>query len=328
MPATFAHCLIARKAIERASKVKHAHKYCGLLSIHNNFVTMGATGPDYPYLTDIITYGALKFGHNWANRMHYENVSVFVKLGLSKLSEMDKTGDEFSIFLAWLCGYVSHIIADSFVHPVVNCTVGGPYMFTCSEHAECELIQDIYIFNEETGTDIVTANPHDRGTFGYLDILDDCSDPNDTNRIHPTIRTNWSEILQKAHPGARKFFKDIDPDTWHRNYKDRVDFSTNPGAIFRHIFGMIGIPAYKKASEILIDEKKKYIDGVLLPNGAKAGYGDVFNRTVEKVVSIWKMLFQIVENSTPDSMGSVKNWNLDTGVDESRIDLWIRGAMK
>ena len=41
MPATFAHCLIARKAIERMGL--EASPYSGILKMKNNFVVMGAT---------------------------------------------------------------------------------------------------------------------------------------------------------------------------------------------------------------------------------------------------------------------------------------------
>ncbi|MDP1816778.1 MAG: zinc dependent phospholipase C family protein, partial [Leadbetterella sp.] len=166
MPATFAHCLIARKAITQMGADKAP--YSGILKIKNNYVVMGATGPDYPYLTDVIKYGVLHIGHNWANRMHYENVEQFIKEGIRKLSLMDKKGDQFLTCLSWFAGYVSHVIVDSFVHPVINCIVNGIYIFTNVEHTHCELIQDVYIFKKLTSVDIIKAAPRDNGTFGYL----------------------------------------------------------------------------------------------------------------------------------------------------------------
>jgi hypothetical protein len=320
MPATFAHCLIGSRAIDMLSKRKRSAN-ARILGEKNSFVIMGATGPDYPYLTDVLTTGVLKIGHTWANRMHYENALTFVKEGVSRLATLDKKSDAFAVRLAWFCGYVSHVIADSYVHPVVNSIVHGTYMFTHNEHGTCELIQDIYIFQKETGEDIVSANPKE-GSFGYLRILDECSDPENIDRIHPEIRSFWKDLLQAAHPNAQKYFNEIDPDKWHYNYKGRVNFVVDPGAIFRHILGMAGFN-YKKASEIIPEERAKYIEKVRLPNGREDHYDNVFKDVSNRVVDVWGKLFESIAKGTPDNVAEyIKDWNLDTGVDESKIDLW------
>lgn len=320
MPATFAHCLIAREAIERMGV--EANPYSGILKMKNNFVVMGATGPDYPYLTDVITYGILHIGHNWSNRMHYENVTGFIGKGLQKLSQMNKNSDEFQTCLAWLSGYVSHVVVDSFMHPVINCIVNGIYIFTHVEHCHCELIQDTYIFNKITGTDIIKAAPKDQGTFGYLNILDDCSDPNDPDKMHPYIGAFWSDLLRTAHPHAADYFKDINPDEWHRNYKSRIDFISDARSIFRHVLDITNAPRYVAESAIEPADREKYIAKVALPDHSIAAYDDVFDRAVNLVVSKWKALFPRIQDGK-DSPLPVDNWDLDTGVDQSRIDLWM-----
>lgn len=131
MPATFAHCLLARDAI---SKLGSYEMFRGVLKQLNNFVVMGSTGPDYPYLTDVLDNQVLHLGHNWADRMHYEGIGVFIRTGIEMLSLMDKKTNSFKNCLAWFAGYTSHVIADSFVHPVVNSVVHGPYIFTHTEH--------------------------------------------------------------------------------------------------------------------------------------------------------------------------------------------------
>lgn len=321
MPATFAHCLIGTIAIDILLK-KRKKILAKILSEYNSFVIIGATGPDYPYLTDVLTTDVLKIGHTWANRMHYESVSSFVIEGVARLADMDKKSKPFAIRLAWFCGYVSHVIADSYIHPVVNSIVHGPYMFTHNEHGKCELIQDIYIFQKETGEDIVSSNPR-YGNFGYLRILDECSDPDDIDRIHPDIRTFWSDLLKSAHPNAQEYFDSIDPDKWHYNYKGRVNFIVDPGAIFRHILGMAGFN-YKKASEITTEERQKYIEKVQLPKGLEDHYDSVFKNVVDRVVAVWEKLFENITRGIPDEVAEyIKDWNLDTGVDESKIDLWM-----
>jgi hypothetical protein len=330
MPATFAHCLMAQQAIDRIQKeIKKdpqrgkGIEYAQKIGEKNNFVIMGAAGPDYPYLTDILTTSILQVSHTWANRMHYENTLLFVKEGVKRLGAMDKIGEPFSIRLAWFCGFVSHVVADSYVHPVVNSTVGGPYIFTHEEHGKCELIQDVYIFEKRTGEDIVSSNPRG-GNLGYLRILEECSDPDDEdkNRVHPAIRDFWRELLEAAHPHANEYFEDIAPDRWHYNYKGRVNFVVDPAAIFRHVVGLTG-RAYIRDSEILNQEREKYITKIRLPNREISDYDTVFNEAVNLIVDIWLQLFQDIESGSPDEVAKyIKDWNLDTGVDESQIDLW------
>ncbi len=334
MPATFAHFLMAQQAIDRVQKRakklnapvrKVALEYAGKIGEKNSFVIMGAAAPDYPYLTDILTTSILQVSHTWANRMHYEGTLLFVKEAAKNLASMDKNGQSFAIRLAWCCGFVSHIVADSYVHPVVNSIARGIYLFTHSEHARCELIQDVYIFNAKTGNDIVMANPRDSST-GYLNILEECSDPadKDKNRIHPEIRNFWTELLRIAHPHATDYFADIKPDRWHYNYKSKVDFVADPGAIFRHIIGLLG-REYIKASDISPEDKKKYITEIVLPSGEISTYDAVFEKAVDFIVDVWLQLFENIGNGTPDNVSRfINDWNLDTGVDESQIVLWSK----
>lgn len=320
MPATFAHCLIARQAADNLLKAPGGHPYTGKLGVYNHFMVMGAAGPDYPYLTDVLKYGALHIGHNWANRMHYENTALFARQGVLKLSKMDKKNEDFFRCLAWFCGYVSHIIADSFLHPVVNSAVGGPYLFTQTDHRICEMIQDVYIFQRKTGDEIIKANPRG-GTFGYLRILEQCSDASNAERLHPAVRSFWTELLKDVHPHAAEYFKDIDPDEWHKNYKARVNFVANPGPIFRHVLNL-GDFAYKTTAEITPGERSKYIEQVPLPDGKTAHYDKVFEIAAGKVADTWKMIFTSVESGRDDVGSYIRDWNLDTGVDESKIYFW------
>jgi hypothetical protein len=319
MPATFAHCLFAREAIKRLGK---STLYPGVLKEKNHFVVMGSTGPDYSYLTDVLKYTVLHIGHNWANRMHYENIDWFIREGIKKLSLMDKKSEQFKNCLAWFCGYVSHVIADSFVHPVVNCTVHGTYLFTYTEHGRCELVQDIYIFNLQTGTDICNAAARDRKTFGYLNILDDCSDPQNADKMHPHIKLFWTDLLKIVHPNAEEYFKDIDPDVWHKNYKDRVDFAADSRSIFRHVLDIANAPRYVPWATIKKEERIKYIENAEVPGGTKQAYDKLFNQAVGHIVMTWKALFPFIESGEVPPSTLIKDWNLDTGVDESKIDLW------
>ncbi len=131
--------------------------------------------------------------------MHYENTGEFVKYGIAnllKLKEQDKQQD-FEICLSWLCGYITHLLADSIIHPVVNAIV-GPYLFNSGEHRHCEMIQDTFIFHEIKKVELRYAD--------YVDLIRMCSDEEDEDLINPAIRDFWTETLKMSHPSGKDKF--------------------------------------------------------------------------------------------------------------------------
>lgn len=319
MPATFTHCLIAQKATDL---IKNQHPYSSKVAMYNQFARMGAAGPDYPYLTDVIT--GMMGGQNWSNRMHYENTSLLVEKGAERLSKMNKNDKDFDICLSWLCGYVSHVIADSFLHPVVNAVVGGIYIFTHTDHRNCEMTWDVYIFKKETDDEIRYADP--RKGYGYLNILEDCSDPNDPNRLYPALSQLWTSLLKDAHPNAENYFDSIVPDKWHENYIKRVDFIADPNPIFRHVWGVKDF-VYKTILEISKEDEERFIKKVRLPDKREVHFDVAFNEALNQVATVWKTLFANVEKGSTNEMGQyLKDWNLDTGVNEDNIYFWSKGG--
>lgn len=50
---------------------------------------------------------------------------------------------------------------------------------------------------------------------------------------------------------------------------------------------------------------------------------DAFDKAVAAVVDTWGHLFVDIENKNPDGPSAyVRNWNLDTGVDEDKAYFW------
>jgi hypothetical protein len=326
MPATFAHCILCQEAIgglEDSVREKSPllRKLASLVSQNNQFAITGAAGPDYPYLNDVLTTGILHVGHTWADRMHYENVDLFVVKAIERLTQMDYESDDFGACLSWTLGFLSHVLADVYLHPVINAIVGGIYHFTSSDHGHCELVQDMFIFHNKTGEEIVDANPNS-GIFAYLSILDMSSDSSDTNRLHPAVSSFWREALKDAHPEAAAYFDSIEPDTWHKKYKSRVDFAVNPGPIARH--GMQAIDkAYGRYSKMPAEDIRRFVTEIKLPNGETGTYQEQFNKTIDNVIVIWMKTLQCVADKKPFVISdTIKTWNLDTGVDEEKIYFW------
>lgn len=315
MAGTFTHWMIVEEALDRFNRLPNKHPYFPIILGNSHFVTLGAVGPDYPYLSELKN-NLLKL-HSWADRMHYENSGDFVKYGIAillKLKEQDKHQD-FEICLSWLCGYVTHLLADSIIHPVVNSIV-GPYLFNSGEHRHCEMIQDTFIFHDIKKVELRYAD--------YVDLMKMCSDLEDEDLINPAIRDFWEETLKMSYPTGRAKFDSIDPDDWHENFLSIISNVSDPIPIFRHI-GEEKNLVYKKVSEIDDEERKRFIEEINLP-GNKIGKfkEDVFDKAVAKVIEVWQKLFVDIEQKNPENCTSyIKNWNLDTGVDEDGIYFWV-----
>ncbi len=314
MAGTFTHWMIVEEALDKFNQLPDKHPYFPIILGNSHFVTLGAVGPDYPYLSELKN-NLLKL-HSWADRMHYENTGEFVKHGienLSKLKEQNKQSD-FEICLSWLCGYVTHLLADSIIHPVVN-TVVGPYLFNSGEHRHCEMIQDTFIFHDIKKVELRYAD--------YVDLIKMCSDPEDEDLINLAVSDFWEETLKMSHPGGKEKFDSIDPDDWHENFLSKITMAAEPAPLFRHI-GEEKDLVYKKSVDIDIDEWKRFIDEINLP-GNKIGKfkEDAFYKAVNEVIEVWQKLFVDTEQTNPDNCTSyIKNWNLDTGVDEDGIYFW------
>lgn len=310
MAGTFTHWMICEKALDLYNGRKEKHRHFYPVLARNHFVNLGAVGPDYPYLTDLAA-NMLKV-HTWADRMHYENTGEFVKIAMENLRRLK--GEEFPVCLAWICGYVSHVLADSVVHPVVNAIV-GPYLFNSEEHRHCEMVQDSFIFREIKGTELRYSE--------YAGLMKQCSDPGDVESLHPAVRKFWMEVLQSSHQGGGKWFDRIEPDQWHGHFLSRIAGVEDPAPVFRHIREEKYL-SYKKLEEITKDERRRFIEEVTLPNGKTGRFReDVFDKAVDRVVEVWHRMFTDVESGDIAGVQAyIRNWNLDTGVDEDGIYFW------
>lgn len=320
MAGTFTHWMIVEEALDRFNKLPDKHLYFPIILGNSHFVTLGAVGPDYPYLSELKN-NLLKL-HSWADRMHYENTGDFVKYGIAnliKLKEQNKQQD-FEICLSWLCGYITHLLADSIIHPVVNAIV-GPYLFNSGEHRHSEMIQDSFIFHDIKKVELRYAAPDDEG---YVGLIKMCSDTEDEDCINPAIKDFWTETIKLSHPGGKDKFNSIDPDDWHEKFLYIINKVSDSTPIFRHI-GEAKHLFYKKVSDITIEERKNFIEEIKLPSNKIGNFKeDAFNKAVEKVIEVWQELFIDIEKKNPENCVSyIKNWNLDTGVDEGGIYFWV-----
>ena len=209
------------------------------------------------------------------------------------------------IKLVWLLGYVSHLVADATIHPIVQAIVGD-YEHHKEEHRLCEMTQDSLIFKMHKNTDIYYAE--------FSSILEFCKESEHFDGLmefwKQQVLHNYQDKGEEPHPGL-----------WFATYTEAIDAAEGGSEVvglFRHL-GVASNYVYKPAEEILRDYQErheKYFQKVKLPNGT-VGYfpSDGFDKAVNNVIGAWNALYSGLGTATVVVSSIIKNWNLDTGVD-------------
>ncbi|OPY69252.1 MAG: hypothetical protein A4E63_01855 [Syntrophorhabdus sp. PtaU1.Bin050] len=309
MAGAFTHFIICDVAKKRRSAI--GVELWQLLNKHSQFLFLGAASPDLPYLS-------FKTGKiNWADKMHYEKTNGIVINGYLDLKKVwaNKTPAE-EIKLVWLLGYASHLVADATIHPIVQAIV-GPYEENKDEHRICEMTQDSLIFNEYKNNDI---------SYGeFSSILKLC----DESKYFEGLMDFWKNLVVRTYDDAEE---EPRPSLWFETYTTAIDLAEGGSdivALFRHIGIGEGF-SYKTKEEILSqypEYHSNYYQKVKLPNKGTGSFKqDGFERAANNVLNAWNSLYAGL-SSEVSIANTLKNWNLDTGVDmdspSKEITYWL-----
>jgi len=310
MAGAFTHFIISDVAKRKRSAI--GVELWRLLNKHSQFLFLGSASPDLPYLS-------FKTGKvNWADVMHYERTNSVVATGYDEIKEVwgSKIG-AVEIKLVWLLGYVSHLVADATIHPIVQAIV-GPYEQNKEEHRICEMTQDSLIFNMKKNTDITYAE--------FSSILKFCEE----SEHFEALMGFWKGQIIKNY---RDKGENPYPELWFEWYTKAIDAAEGGSdvvGLFRHL-GIGTNYIYRPKDEIIKkspEYHEKYFQNVKLPAG-NVGYfpKDGFERTVDNVTAAWIALFSGLNSTTMVASNIIKNWNLDTGVDldspDKEVTYWI-----
>jgi hypothetical protein len=306
MPGPFTHLMIVDEAKSREEALGTA--LWQFLNKYYRFLYLGAESPDLPYLS--------LGGKEWADAMHYRKTNSLVISGFEALRQVwsyKTPADE--IQCAWLLGYVSHMVADAVIHPIVNAIV-GPYEKNKTEHRICELTMDSLIFQAKKHIDITYAE--------FSDALKFCKDA----AHFPELLEFWRTQLQSNYPEIN----DVpDPLFWFETYTkaiDAVEGGSTVTAFFRHL-GAGGNYVYLTSEEIINEHSedwRKYYLEVKLPQGTGTFLSDGFEKAVANLVRIWRGLFDGLSGAGLQVSQLVKNWDLDTGGDSDVLGVktfWV-----
>ena len=308
MAGAFTHLIISNIAKTKRSLL--GVELWQLFNKHYRFLFLGSASPDLPYLS--FKTGSI----NWADVMHYEKTNSIVDSGFTRLktSWQTKTVSE-EIKLVWLMGYVSHLVADATIHPVVESIV-GPYEKNKTEHRICEMTQDSLIFNAKMKTEIRYSE--------FSATVKFCRESEYFDELMEFWRGLTIECYQEKGEVPN-------PSLWFTTYGEAIDTAEGGSelvALFRHI-GLGTNYIYRTKEEIgkeYPQDIKKYYKEVNIPGGQIGTFQkDAFEKAVNNVVDAWKKLYDgvITELIVTDI---IRNWNLDTGIDmdspDRRITYW------
>jgi len=261
----------------------------GLLNANDCYLCLGLISPDLPAIADQL------WGLRWSDEMHDGNLRhavVHVFAELQKLACTDAA-------LAWVLGYVGHIVGDVAVHPVVklaNDARGGKV------HREVEIVQDSLIFHEQTGADLTSAP--------YLETLKNCR--LDLTTYNQVLQA-WSAGLKTAYPG----FDGSCPD-WYGTYLAGVHVATTQSAAMASgLHFLLNTYVYRHVKDIDAKDRADFYDNVVVPNppGKRGKFKpDVFDRGVRRLIELWRQMWTCWQTKT--SIGAlIPDWDLNSGKD-------------
>lgn len=301
MPGAYCHltlvnCLVNSQSLSRADLPTNAQK---ALMTHTKYCELGAVSPDYPYM-DALSAGSKE----WADVQHHKIKGAIkaniIHTGVKALRIM--SGVTQARCFAWFCGYVSHIVADVTIHPVVNLKVGYYEEGNQSAHRRMEMHEDVYIYHERYGSEIGISE-HVNSQFRG------CCDPKSNESLHPDIRGFWAVLLKESYP---RIYDETPPqiDKWHRSFLFLIDRVAEEGQTFflpsRHL----------EANGLLYPAQgtvdRQYIDDLDTPCG-RMNYDAVFDRALGNIGKVWGLLGKAVYADDNDFLTKIDVWDLDLG---------------
>lgn len=270
-----------------------------ILRENKNYLTLGSVSPDIPYLAHLAGGGFA-----WADIMHYHRTNGIVKNALHSLSVTKTKGKIWKHQLAWLLGFVGHLVADATIHPIVESIV-GPYtdMDNHNNHRECEMIQDVMIFKDIMNLELSASE--------YTDFLKACIQ----NSSFSKVAQFWAIHAEVNCCTVGKFPTDKIIESYTKELS-----TAEGGNAFARAFRHFGLDyVYRTYSDITKnspDLVKKYYSNIQLPNGSLGSFKhDGFEYTVKNLVVMWSRIERSLF-STENISTIMPNWNLDTGIDQ------------
>lgn len=174
MPGSVAHMLIFEAALSELDNDSVCGDLVGMLKENLNYGRLGSIGPDLPYFNGILRttasfllsdYYTPEPIERWGDLLHSKTPNLF-PLTMIEIAwrETDPDDQEWDVIAkkqwAFIIGYLTHVAADQMIHPYVNKISGNYYRDKEKrvKHLDCELYQDVVLFNNRYKKSIVDEN--------------------------------------------------------------------------------------------------------------------------------------------------------------------------
>lgn len=296
MAGPFTHMTIVEGAIKSFPVDQNLGK---ILRENRHFLTLGSVSPDIAYLAHLAMEGPA-----WADIMHYYRTNGIVKNALHSLSAAKTKGKIWKYQLAWLLGFVGHLVADATIHPIVESIV-GPYTDknTNSDHRDCEMIQDVLIFKDVMNLELSAAE--------YTDLLNASFEHSSSGKVVEF----WTVHAEVNSPTAGKFPADRIIESYNKEL-DTAEGGNAFAKLFRHIGSAYIYRTHSDISKNSPELVEQYYSNIQLPNGLTGSFPkDGFEYAVRNLVAVWSKIERSLF-SKENIANIVPNWNLDTGIDQ------------
>lgn len=309
MPGTFAHFVLVHEAAAALSKAFRQVKIA--VNRFGPFTLLGANSPDFP----LLDFPVMLFSKKWEDLLHGPTAGAVIEPAISLLRSL--SGDQRQICLAWFCGYLSHMVADTTIHPVVNLRV-GPYDGNEEPHQTCEIHQDAHIFSRLNIGLIKKAE--------YMqNVVETCSSPTNRLALRKEIHNFWESMTQSAFPAESlpNFHR------WFDAYTGIVDNLAEEDSQEGFLWPSFLRPVAKvlgKAHLLHINPEKidpSFINDLLAPHEQKFSYDAIFAKAVQNTVTAWQAVDGALSAGGPLPLPLSAQWNLNTGmIDKSTFLYW------
>jgi hypothetical protein len=278
------------------------------LQVKASYVYVGALSPDMPYAS---------LDTDYTDMYHRRDTGRVLQTGLELLRRRKSNGDysrnALDAMEAWLYGYASHLVIDTFLHPINEATVaiGGRQMDPL-RHRECEMAQDILLVADVHSDNVEICT----GAYSYT--LRMALDSDEINEV--------AEFWESIHDNV---YGDLAPDTgprlWIPSFVEIIELVEKGQAVqhfTRHINNDMGENVQYVTADILRSDRPDlvadYYEHVHLPDGGIAHFmNDIFPAAIDAVLGLWDLMDGVLRSEDDELEVRFDSWDLDRGVEVS-----------
>lgn len=307
MAGAFTHLTLLEEALGNPLLNKDLKK---ILRGQRKYAMFGSVSPDLPYLS-MLKATADAF-HHQATRGFIDACCAHVRAQgpINTITQRSK--------LAWIFGYVSHIIEDVVIHPIVAAEVGSVLdPGTSGDHRTCEMLQDSMVFQHFHANELFEAE--------YIDLLMNVSKSPDYSSV--------VEMWGAAIAGAYQFdFTNPSIEMWLWRFITALDLVEDGRGIAdftRHIFDHeTRNLLYQSAVDIRRlrpQELERFYDAITLPDGSKSDFlTHGFQKAIDELIPIWNELYRKMIDPGEPLIALIPNLNLDDGInaETNEMEFW------